>query len=79
MSLRLLKIYRPKNLLVLNLFEGSRVKPGYPCSATLTKILPDPLDGMMPELAIVAAAHYSFLGTSSRLDKDKSFFNIFIA
>lgn len=49
-------------------------KTWYPCSATLTKILPDPLDGMMPELAIVAAARTSFLGTSSRLDKDKRLF-----
>jgi flavin-dependent thymidylate synthase len=41
----------------------------------LVNIMPNPLTGIMPELAIVAAARTSFLGESTRIEKDQRLYN----
>lgn len=41
---------------------------------TLLNVMPSPSTGIMPELAIVAAARTSFLGESTTIDRDKKLF-----
>ena len=45
-----------------------------PAQFTLINIMPHPATGIMPEIAIVAAARTSFLGESTTLERDKKLF-----